>query len=369
PTKVQRLKYYRDASGNPISFSLDEVVYYYQFNARGDVIAITDAAGNIKATYDYDEWGNVVNITGDKALAEANIYRYVGKYGVMYDKDTNLYFMGWRDYDPTTGRFITPDEYEGTEEDPTSLNRYLYADADPVNNIDPDGHAPKWLQKGWKATKKYSKSAYNLAIGDDINTLRNPKAKWYQKAGATLSIASNFVPGAGQAKWAVKGAVAGVKYGKKAKKVQKFTASSLKSEKKAQSTPKKAVISKPKGAGNATGYHATKPEYVQSIFDNGLKPSRSGRIGSGVYVADTPQGAIAEFKHYYPDLEPAIVKVQYAPGKNADLRPHQNDVFTPTYGQGNRIANRTSYDSITFQSQRGGTANTVIRNGSAIPIK
>ncbi|MFZ3591856.1 hypothetical protein ACOI1C_22255, partial [Bacillus sp. DJP31] len=56
PTKVQRLKYYRDASGNPISFSLDEVVYYYQFNARGDVIAITDAAGNIKATYDYDGW-------------------------------------------------------------------------------------------------------------------------------------------------------------------------------------------------------------------------------------------------------------------------------------------------------------------------
>ncbi|MFZ3589760.1 DUF6531 domain-containing protein [Bacillus sp. DJP31] len=254
PTKVQRLKYYRDASGNPISFSLDEVVYYYQFNARGDVIAITDAAGNIKATYDYDEWGNVIQITGDKALAEANIYRYVGKYGVMYDKDTNLYFMGWRDYDPTTGRFITPDEYEGTEEDPTSLNRYLYADADPVNNIDPDGHAPKWLQKGWKATKKYSKSAYNLAIGDDINTLRNPKAKWYQKAGATLSIASNFVPGAGQAKWAVKGAVAGVKYGKKAKKVQKLASGSVKDEKKIRSNPNKSTGKVHKNSNDYVGH-------------------------------------------------------------------------------------------------------------------
>ncbi len=149
----------------------------------------------------------------------------------MYDADTNLYLMGWRDYDPSIGRFIVPDEYEGTEEDPTSLNRYLYADADPVNNIDPDGHAPKWLQKGWKATKKYSKKGYNAYIGNDIKKIKNPKSKWYQKAGATVSVASNFIPGAGQAKWAAKGAISAVKYGKKAKKVKKFPAASVKKSK------------------------------------------------------------------------------------------------------------------------------------------
>ncbi|MGG4154292.1 DNRLRE domain-containing protein [Peribacillus muralis] len=221
-------KYHRDADGNLLSFSFNDVVYYYQFNARGDVIALTDKAGNTKATYEYDEWGNVTAITGDKDIANTNIYRYVGKYGVMYDADTNLYLMGWRDYDPSIGRFIVPDEYEGTEEDPTSLNRYLYADADPVNNIDPDGHAPKWLQKGWKSTKKYSKKGYNAYIGNDIKTIKNPKSKWYQKAGATVSVASNFVPGAGQAKWAAKGAISAVKYGKKAKKVKKFNSSSVK---------------------------------------------------------------------------------------------------------------------------------------------
>jgi RHS repeat-associated protein len=123
--REDKIKYHRDADGNLLSFSFNDAVYYYQFNARGDVIALTDKAGSTKATYEYDEWGNVTVITGDKEIANVNIYRYVGKYGVMYDADTNLYLMGWRDYDPSIGRFIVPDEYEGTEEDPTSLNRYL----------------------------------------------------------------------------------------------------------------------------------------------------------------------------------------------------------------------------------------------------
>ncbi|MEY9867603.1 RHS repeat-associated protein [Peribacillus sp. B2I2] len=236
--REDKIKYHRDADGNLLSFSFNDAVYYYQFNARGDVIALTDKAGSTKATYEYDEWGNVTAITGDNEIANVNIYRYVGKYGVMYDADANLYLMGWRDYDPSIGRFIVPDEYEGTEEDPTSLNRYLYADADPVNNIDPDGHAPKWLQKGWKATKKYSKKGYNAYIGNDIKKIKNPKSKWYQKAGATVSVASNFIPGAGQAKWAAKGAISAVKYGKKAKKVKKFKAAPLKKERKQKSKPK-----------------------------------------------------------------------------------------------------------------------------------
>jgi hypothetical protein len=162
---------------------------------------------------------------------------------------------------PTYGRFIVPDEYEGTEEDPTSLNRYLYADADPVNNIDPDGHAPKWLQKGWKATKKYSKKGYNAYIGNDIKKIKNPKSKWYQKAGATVSVASNFVPGAGQAKWAAKGAVSAVKYGKKAKKVKKFKAAPLKKERKDKGKPKSG--STDKGLAGR-GY---KPKAGERTFD------------------------------------------------------------------------------------------------------
>ncbi|MBA2870496.1 ElaB/YqjD/DUF883 family membrane-anchored ribosome-binding protein [Anoxybacillus calidus] len=114
------------------------------------------------------------------------------------------------------------------------MNRYLYADGDAVNNIDPDGHLPKWLQRGWKATKKWAKKGYNFAIGDDIRTLKSPKSKWYHKAGAAASIASNFFPGAGAVKWGVKA----VKYGKKMKKSRKFASASIKKTRKIEADSK-----------------------------------------------------------------------------------------------------------------------------------
>ena len=40
---------------------------------------------------------------------------------------------------PDTGRFWTMDSYEGNSSEPLSLHKYLYANADPINRIDPSG--------------------------------------------------------------------------------------------------------------------------------------------------------------------------------------------------------------------------------------
>ncbi|MDF2788861.1 MAG: hypothetical protein K0S80_1959 [Neobacillus sp.] len=135
------LNYFSDDTGNLLGFSMNEVNYYYQFNNRGDVIALTNSAGSIVARYEYDPWGNVtISKDTTSGAAELNIYRYVGRYGVQYDKDTNMYLMTWRDYDPTTSRFIVPDTDDGQDDEPLSKNKYLYAEGDPVNNIDPTGN-------------------------------------------------------------------------------------------------------------------------------------------------------------------------------------------------------------------------------------
>lgn len=266
--------FYRDGDGNLLSMRYNEIVYYYQFNARGDVIALTDSAGTVAAAYDYDEWGNVISITGNQGLAESNPYRYVGKYGVHYDKDSNLYLMGWRDYDPSIGRFIVQDEYLGEEDEPTSLNRYLYADADPVNNIDPDGHAPKWMQKGWKSTKKYAKKGYNFAIGDDIRTLRSPKSKWYHKASAIGMIGLNFVPGGGMAKYGVKA----ISKGAKGLKHKKYYAKSLKQNRTLK--VKKKAVSKTSYSQNrkhwkkTTSHKNVKVYQRDDIINKGKKDKR-----------------------------------------------------------------------------------------------
>src|ERR1022692_1485771 len=41
---------------------------------------------------------------------------------------------------PTTGRFWTSDTFAGRNEDPISLHKYLYCQANAVNHIDPSGH-------------------------------------------------------------------------------------------------------------------------------------------------------------------------------------------------------------------------------------
>lgn len=42
--------------------------------------------------------------------------------------------------DPTTGRFVSEDPYEGDAEGPVSLHRYLYANGSPVSMVDPNGN-------------------------------------------------------------------------------------------------------------------------------------------------------------------------------------------------------------------------------------
>jgi hypothetical protein len=46
-----------------------------------------------------------------------------------------------RDMNPSTGRFMTMDTYEGSKEEPQSLHKYGFAHVDPVNNVDPSGNA------------------------------------------------------------------------------------------------------------------------------------------------------------------------------------------------------------------------------------
>lgn len=202
--------FFKDADGNLLSFRYKDTLYYYQYNARGDVVALTDTAGNIQATYDYDEWGNVTSITGNQEVAGVNPYRYVGRYGVFYDADTNLYLMGWRDYDPGIGRFIVADVYEGEEDEVASLNAYLYAEGDPVNNVDPGGYwgisitgLVKGVVRGVKKAASKIKSGARKAVNSlkrntkkAINTIRTTTRKIKQKVHQTTRRVKNRVKSA-----------------------------------------------------------------------------------------------------------------------------------------------------------------------------
>ena len=92
-------------------------------------------------------WGNctIAAETTDMQLARANPIRYRGYY---YDQDTGLYYLNARYYSPELRRFISPDDTAYLDsESVDGLNLYAYCNNDPVNRIDPSGHA--WYSTAW----------------------------------------------------------------------------------------------------------------------------------------------------------------------------------------------------------------------------
>jgi len=53
------------------------------------------------------------------------------------------YYLRARYYDQSNGRFISQDPFGGSDYDPVSLHRYLYAGIDPTNRVDPTGEDPE----------------------------------------------------------------------------------------------------------------------------------------------------------------------------------------------------------------------------------
>ena len=108
------------------------VVENGEFRFR-DKIKLTDEGGSVTDTYTFDAFGNLTSSTGDTE----NSYLYRGE---QFDSFTGLYYLRARYMNPSTGTFITMDEYAGSVFEPVSLHKYLYANANPVMNSDPTGY-------------------------------------------------------------------------------------------------------------------------------------------------------------------------------------------------------------------------------------
>ncbi|OPH62160.1 hypothetical protein BC351_02715 [Paenibacillus ferrarius] len=96
-------------------------------------MGLTDASSNTLNTYTYDMWGNP--ITTQEAVAQP--FRYSGE---MMDDKVGLQYLRARWYDPSVGRFINKDTYEGQIDNPLSLNLYTYVENNPLTRTDPSGH-------------------------------------------------------------------------------------------------------------------------------------------------------------------------------------------------------------------------------------
>ena len=110
------------------------VARYYHCDRRGDTVMLTDASGNVTDRASYGVYGDVLSRTGTTNTP----FLFNGCYGVQTDAN-GLYYLRARYYHPALRRFLNQDSVLGLIASPASLNRFAYANGNPVTSIDPFG--------------------------------------------------------------------------------------------------------------------------------------------------------------------------------------------------------------------------------------
>ncbi|GLZ30163.1 hypothetical protein Lesp02_23530 [Lentzea sp. NBRC 105346] len=150
---------------------------------HGDIGMLANAAtGAVQHTSVYDAFGNATK-TGTAPVP-------LGFQSML--TDSGLVDMGARSYDPATGRFTTVDDVVGDLTSPVTLNRYTYANADPLNYFDPDGH---WSLPSWNDVTSFVKQAADW-VGDRLDEAGSAIGEAATQAGSAVSEAWSAARGA-----------------------------------------------------------------------------------------------------------------------------------------------------------------------------
>jgi len=156
--------------------------YYYHYDGLGNTVAITDESTAIVNRYAYTPFGELAAI--EESIP--NPFRYVGRYGVMDDKN-GLFYMRARYYDPEIGRFISKDPIGFTG----GLNLYAYCYNNPVLFIDPSGLRCTFLTRignFFKELVRRALDAFSPVPTDAVKATggANAAAYIYKKNGEAL---------------------------------------------------------------------------------------------------------------------------------------------------------------------------------------
>ena len=92
-----------------------------------------------------------------------------------------MYKFGVRYYDPTLGRWTQQDPLGGSLFDPSTGNRYIYANDDPTNLTDPSG------QVSVACVLAIAQAAFDVGVG--VAEIADPFSGVFAIAGTLLAVA------------------------------------------------------------------------------------------------------------------------------------------------------------------------------------
>ena len=141
------LYYLYDDTGSIMGISYGDNTYTFAKNIQGDVIGIY-SGGALVAKYEYNAYGQILSITNSAGndisgnashIANINPFRYRGYY---YDTETGFYYLQSRYYDPVVGRFLNADALVSTGQGILGNNMFAYCNNNPVTMVDNIGYCP-----------------------------------------------------------------------------------------------------------------------------------------------------------------------------------------------------------------------------------
>jgi len=112
--------------------------YFYDFDATGSAVGLSDATGAYVNSYRYMPFGRSLT----SSVTVANPFQYVGAFGVQTDSP-NLLYMRARFYVPSSGSFVSSDPLQLHSGD---TNFYRYVSNQPIQFADPSGFDTKWIE-------------------------------------------------------------------------------------------------------------------------------------------------------------------------------------------------------------------------------
>ena len=144
----------------PLSLTAGTAISYLTSDALGSVLAVSSSAGALQRTATYQPFGSALTTSRIDAAAPANPMAFTGQ----YLDPTGLYHLRARQYDPTTGRFLSLDPLGPLGSGTSSL--YSYASNNSMRFTDPSGLCDWFgcIGDAWNATTSAVGSAASWAI-------------------------------------------------------------------------------------------------------------------------------------------------------------------------------------------------------------
>lgn len=170
-------------------------IYVPHYDAYGNVLRYTDAAGNVVAEYTYNAFGGTISSSG--ILADVFHIRYSTKY---LDAESDLYYYAYRFYSPVLRRWLTRDPIE----EKGGVNLYCFCRNNTLNAFDPLG------QDRYMTTFSFNpnKDQWHVGVAVDTWECQNGEwrktgivtfdycvddSKWWYRAGTFVAVAKGII--------------------------------------------------------------------------------------------------------------------------------------------------------------------------------